>query len=164
MKLLDRYEDIVGHQEFERLRRLAERLAGKQIVHVNSNCSGGGVAEILGWMVPPWEEVGIDARWEVIAGLPDFYRVTKAFHNGMQGLPVSLKKSDFDLHYENNRENAVRLNLQADIVFVHDPQPVYLPHFTPPGQVGRGFWRRHIDASHPQSQRVEAPGAGGRPL
>ena len=27
MRLLDRYEEIVGHQEVERLRRLAERLA-----------------------------------------------------------------------------------------------------------------------------------------
>ena len=65
MKLLDRYEEIVGHQEVERLRRLAERLAGKRIVHVNSTRSGGGVAEILGWMVPLMQELGIDARWEV---------------------------------------------------------------------------------------------------
>ena len=149
MRLLDRYEEIVGHQEVEHLRRLAERLAGKRIVHVNSTRSGGGVAEILGWMIPLMCELGIEARWEVIAGSPDFYRVTKAFHNGMQGLPVALKKSDFALHYETNRENAARLNLQADIVFVHDPQPVYLPHFTPPGQVGRWIWRCHIDASHP---------------
>ena len=149
MRLLDRYEEIVGHQEVERLRRLAERLAGKRIVHVNSTRTGGGVAEILGWMVPLMEELGIDARWEVIAGPPDFYRVTKAFHNGLQGLPVSLQKSDFDLHYEVNRENAQRLNLEADIVFVHDPQPIYLPQFTPPGQVGRWIWRCHIDASRP---------------
>ena len=60
-----------------------------------------------------------------------------------------MRKSDFDLHYEVNRENAQRLNLQADVVFVHDPQPIYLPAFTPPGQVGRWMWRCHIDASHP---------------
>ena len=149
MKLLDRYEEIVGHQEVEHLRRLAGRLAGKRIVHVNSTRTGGGVAEILGWMIPLMEELGINARWEVVTAPPDFYRVTKAFHNGLQGLPVSLKKSDFDLHYEVNRENAQRLNLEADVVFIHDPQPIYLPHFTPPGQVGRWIWRCHIDASHP---------------
>ena len=70
MKLLDRYEEIVGHQEVERLRRLAGRLAGKRIVHVNSTRTGGGVAEILGWMVPLMQELGIDARWEVITGPP----------------------------------------------------------------------------------------------
>lgn len=149
MRLLDRYEEIVGHQEVERLRRLAERLVGKRIVHVNSTRSGGGVAEILGWMVPLLNELGIIARWEVITAPPEFYRVTKAFHNGLQGLPVSLKKSDFDLHYEVNRQNAQQLNLEADIVFVHDPQPIYLPFFTPPEQVGRWIWRCHIDASRP---------------
>jgi trehalose synthase len=108
------------------------------------------VAEILGWMIPLMQELGIDARWEVISGPPDFYRVTKAFHNGLQGQPVSLRQSDFDLHYEVNRENAKRLSLEADIVFVHDPQPIYLPHFTPDGKVKRWIWRCHIDASQPQ--------------
>ena len=85
MNLLERYEEVVGHQEIERLRRLAERLSGKRIVHVNSTRSGGGVAEILGWMIPLMRELGIDARWEVVEGSADFYRVTKAFHNGIQG-------------------------------------------------------------------------------
>ncbi len=158
MKLLDRYEEIVGHREVERLRRLAGRLAGKRIVHVNSTRSGGGVAEILGWMAPLMQELGIDARWEVITGPPDFFRVTKAFHNALQGLPVVLKKADFDLHYEVNRENAQRLNLEADVVFVHDPQPIFLPQFTPVGQVGRWIWRCHIDASRPHRGGVEVPG------
>jgi trehalose synthase len=149
MNLLDRYEEIVGHQEIKRLHQLAGRFAGKKVVHVNSTRSGGGVAEILSWMVPLMRELGIDAHWEVIEGNPDFYRVTKTFHNGLQGLPVSLSQSDFDLHYRVNRENAERLNLEADIVFIHDPQPVYLPAFTPPGRVGRWIWRCHIDASHP---------------
>ena len=149
MKLLDRYEEVVGHQEVERLRRLAARLAGKRIVHVNSTRTGGGVAEILGWMIPFMQELGLDTRWEVMSGSPDFYRVTKAFHNGLQGLAVSLRRDDFDLHFEVNRENARRLNLTADVVFVHDPQPIYLPQFTPAGQVGRWVWRCHIDASRP---------------
>ena len=149
MRLLDRYEEVVGHREVERLRRLAERVAAKRIVHVNSTRAGGGVAEILGWMVPLMQELGIETRWEVISGPPEFYRVTKAFHNGLQGFPVSLKKSDSDLHYEVNRENAQRLNLDADVVFIHDPQPIYLPHFTPKDRVRRWVWRCHIDASKP---------------
>lgn len=149
MNMLDRYEEIVGHQEIKRLHRLAERFTGKKIVHVNSTRTGGGVAEILSWMIPLMRELGIDAHWEVIEGNPEFYQVTKTFHNGLQGLPVSLRQRDFDLHNRVNRENAERLNLEADIVFIHDPQPAYLPAFTPPGRVGRWIWRCHIDASHP---------------
>lgn len=149
MRLLDRYEEVVGHQEVQRLRQLAAALAGKRIVHVNSTRSGGGVAEILGWMIPMMQELGIDAEWEVISGPPEFYRVTKALHNGLQGQPVSLKPRDFDLHVDVNRENAERLNLEADIVLVHDPQPIYLPRFSPAARVGRWIWRCHIDASRP---------------
>ncbi len=149
MNLLDHYEEAVGHREVERLRQLAARLAGKRIVHVNSTKHGGGVAEILGWMIPMMDELGLDARWEVIEGSPDFYRVTKSFHNGLQGLPVSLKPADFEMHRAVNRDNARRLNLEADVVFIHDPQPIHLPQFTPKGQVGRWVWRCHIDASRP---------------
>jgi trehalose synthase len=149
MKLLDRYEEVVGHQEVKRLRQLADRLQGRRVVHVNSTRAGGGVAEILAWMVPLMQELGLDARWEIITGPPDFYRVTKAFHNGLQGFPVSLKARDFDLHYEVNKQNAATLNLEADVVYVHDPQPIFLPTFTPKGQVARWVWRCHIDASRP---------------
>jgi trehalose synthase len=139
----------VGHSEIQRLRRLGERLTGKRILHVNSTRSGGGVAEILSWMVPLMQELGIVARWEVITAPPEFYQVTKAFHNGMQGFPVTLKKSDFDLHYEVNRENAQRLDLDADVIIVHDPQPIFLAAFSA-GQPGRHWiWRCHIDASRP---------------
>jgi len=85
MNLLDRYEEVVGHQEVMRLRQLASRLKGCRVVHVNSTRAGGGVAEILGWMVPLMNELGLQASWEIVTGPPDFYRVTKAFHNGMQG-------------------------------------------------------------------------------
>jgi trehalose synthase len=149
MKLLDRYQEVVGQREIDRLRHLAAGLAGKRIVHVNSTRTGGGVAEILGWMIPMMQELGIDARWEVVSGPPEFYRVTKTFHNGLQGMPVTLKPRDLELHLEVNRENAQRLNLEADVVLVHDPQPIYLPRFTPPGRVGRWIWRCHVDASKP---------------
>ena len=74
------------------------------------------------------------------------------------------RKRDFELHYEVNRENAQRLNLAADVVFVHDPQPIYLPQFTPEGQVARWVWRCHIDASQPDRCRLEAPGGSHSPL
>jgi trehalose synthase len=149
MDRLDSYEQVVGPAEVQRLRRLGQRLAGKRVVHVNSTRSGGGVAEILSWMTPLMQELGIDARWEVITAPPEFYQVTKAFHNGLQGFPVSLKKSDFDLHYQVNRENAERLDLNADVVIIHDPQPIYLATFAAREPDQRWIWRCHIDASRP---------------
>jgi len=149
MNRLETYEQVVGHQEISRLRYLAQGLRGCRVVHINSTRTGGGVAEILSWMVPLMRELGIDAHWEVISGPPEFYRVTKAIHNNLQGLPVPLKDEDLELHREVNRENAQKLALEADIVIVHDPQPVFLPEFTPKGKVKNWVWRCHIDASRP---------------
>ena len=149
MQQLDRYEEVVGHQEVQRLRHLASRLEGRKIVHVNSTRTGGGVAEILGWMIPLMKELGLDVSWEVISGPPDFYRVTKTLHNGLQGLPVSFRPRDFDLHHEVDKQNAEKLNLAADVVIVHDPQPIFLPEYTPKNQVKRWIWRCHVDASRP---------------
>jgi trehalose synthase len=69
VQLLDRYEEVVGHREVQRLRQLAAPLAGKRIVQVNSTAIGGGVAEILAWMIPLLNELGLEARWEVIQGI-----------------------------------------------------------------------------------------------
>jgi trehalose synthase len=101
-------------------------------------------------MVPLMEELGLQVRWEVISGSTEFYHVTKALHNGLQGFPVALSPRDFALHYEVNQAYAQHMNLQADVVFVHDPQPIYLPLLTPRGQVQRWIWRCHIDASRPE--------------
>ena len=149
MQQLDRYEEVVGHAEVQRLRNLAARLEGRKIVHVNSTKTGGGVAEILGWMIPLMRELGLDVSWEVISGPPDFYRVTKTLHNGLQGLPVSFRPRDFDLHHDVDKQNAEKLNLAADVVIVHDPQPIFLPEYTPKDQVKRWIWRCHVDASRP---------------
>ena len=149
MRLLDRYEEIVGHQEVDRLRRLAERLAGKRIVHVNSTRSGGGVAEILGWMVPLMEELGIDARWEVITAPPEFYRVTKAFHNGLQGLPVSLREERLRSALRGESRERPAAELGGGHRFRPRSAADLPAEFTPPGQVGRWIWRCHIDASQP---------------
>lgn len=149
MQQLDRYEEVVGHHEVQRLRNLATRLEGRKIVHVNSTRTGGGVAEILGWMIPLMKELGLDVSWEVISGPPDFYRVTKTLHNGLQGLPVSFRPRDFELHHEVDKQNAEKLNLAADVVIVHDPQPIFLPEYTPKDQVKRWIWRCHVDASRP---------------
>ncbi len=110
MSLLAQYEEVVGRQEIDRLRRLGARLSGKRIIHINSTKLGGGVAEILEWMIPLMQELGIDAQWEVIQGNADFYRVTKSFHNGMQGFPISLRPADYKLHMEVNEANAKKLD------------------------------------------------------
>ena len=74
---LQDYEPIVGRSCIEELRMLSEQLAGKIVQNINSTFVGGGVAEILEHMVPLLNQLGVDARWEVIRGSDEFFEVTK---------------------------------------------------------------------------------------
>lgn len=145
------YERIAGASVVKQLRRLGERLGNRRVVHVNSTREGGGVAEILEWMIPLMRDVGLDASWEVIQGSARFFRVTKAMHNGLQGRPVEISRKDWDLYRDVNEQNARRLRPileEADLVVVHDPQPAPLLGMCP-GRKGKWIWRGHIDISRP---------------
>ena len=56
------YTEIVGENEINEIRTLAEKLAGKSVVHVNSTSFGGGVSEILRRLAPLMKDVGMNAE------------------------------------------------------------------------------------------------------
>lgn len=145
------YERVVGGAAVSQLQQLAEHLKGATVVHVNSTKEGGGVAEILKWLVPMMNELGLQASWEVIEGEELYFQTTKAFHNGLQGKSVILSKSMIDAYESTVRDNAERLRPileAADFVVIHDPQPAMLLEHCP-GRKGKWIWRCHIDVSHP---------------
>ncbi len=151
MHTLADYEKIVGPATIRQLKQLGERLRGTRLVHVNSTREGGGVAEILSWMMPLMQEVGLDVSWEVITGPPKFYEITKSIHNGLQGMPVYLSQNDWKIFQDVNEDWATRMKdrlCDADIVIVHDPQPAPLIHWCRNGH-SKWIWRAHIDISHP---------------
>jgi trehalose synthase len=148
---LSSYEGIVGSAVIRQLRQLGEKLAGIRIVHVNSTREGGGVAEILEWMTPLMGEMGLQASWEVIHGTPPFFEITKSVHNALQGHPVAISAKSWKLYEDVNARNFERLGpalSEADVVFVHDPQPAYL-HSLCGRRKGKWIWRAHIDISRP---------------
>ncbi len=149
--LLENYAAIVGNEVVDHLRQLAEPLKGMKVVHLNSTREGGGVAEILSWLVPLKRELGLDAEWEVLTGDKDFYQCTKSFHNGLQGSPVGIPPALLRAYERTNKENAERLRSkleEADFVFIHDPQPAPLLGLCP-NRKGKWVWRCHIDLSRP---------------
>lgn len=151
MSLLEDYAQITGHDVIAHLRQLAAPFAGAKVVHINSTRMGGGVAEILTKMTPLMNELGIDARWEVITGESQFFECTKAMHNMLQGNAVHLSDHLLKVYEQTNADNAEAMQsllTEADFVFIHDPQPAALLQHLP-GRKGKWIWRCHIDASHP---------------
>lgn len=152
--LLDGYASVAGEDAIDQLRQLCTPLKGMRVVHVNSTRVGGGVAEILAKLIPLKRELGIDATWEVITGDPEFFVTTKSIHNALQGDRVTIQRSQLRAYEETNARNAVRLERtlrEADVVFVHDPQPAPLIRSVPERR-GKWVWRCHIDASRPHRQ------------
>lgn len=149
--LLEAYAQVVGDDVIDQLRQLSRPLQGLKVVHVNSTRVGGGVAEILEKLVPLTAELGIDVSWEVITGEGEFYQCTKSMHNALQGSTVTIPERHIRAYEETNAVNAERLRAtleDADVVFIHDPQPAPLLALCP-NRRGKWIWRCHIDASQP---------------
>jgi len=149
--MLAEYAGVAGADVIRQLHLLAEPMRGMRVVHISSTRQGGGVAEILEKLVPLTTELGLDARWEVMEGSPDFYRCTKLFHNALQGQESHVPAGLIQEYERVTRLNAERLGdllEAADVVFVHDPQPAGLLRLLPRRR-GKWIWRCHIDASHP---------------
>ncbi len=130
---------------------MAAKLSGRVIQNINSTFTGGGVAEILSRMVPLLQQLGVDARWNIIKGNDEFFQVTKKFHNALHGRQERITEKDFALFLETTQKNIDELELYGDVIFVHDPQPAGL--VTRKKELGRKWiWRCHIDVSHPNQE------------
>jgi trehalose synthase len=147
-KALADYTTIASRGLMEQIRALAEPLAGKRVLHLSATAFGGGVAEILYTLVPLMREAGLATEWRVIYGQDEFFDVTKAIHNALQGNPRSLTSEEEDVYRRYNRENAEALTDEFDFVIVHDAQPAaMIEHAKAAGR--RWIWRCHIDLSTP---------------
>lgn len=151
MPTLAQYEPIVGKAVVEELRLVASRLAGCSVVHVNSTAVGGGVAEILSNMVPLLRELGIQTRWEVIKGGEAFFNVTKRIHNALHGAAEEIAPEQWDLFWATGEQNAREIACDADIAFIHDPQPIALVA-QKAQRHNRWIWRCHVDVAHARDE------------
>jgi trehalose synthase len=145
MRSLDDYSDIVGDEVLSSIYRKARKLSGKHVLHINSTYQGGGVAEILGSVVVLMNDVGIDTGWRILHGTPDFFAITKKFHNALQGGSVNLTEIKKRLYIRASEDFSVFTHIDHDCVIIHDPQPLPLIKYYAKKQPW--IWRCHVDLS-----------------
>lgn len=145
------YEPIVGKQCIEELYLLAEGLKGKRIKMVNSTAVGGGVAEILNRIIPLLNDLGITTLWTVIKGGEDFFEVTKKIHNALHGEGLSFPPRMKEIFLEVSRENLRYIDLEQDVMVIHDPQPIVCIE-SKDRTHAKWVWRCHIDISNPNEE------------
>jgi trehalose synthase len=109
------------------------------------------VAEILLRMLPLLRDLGVNASWDVIKGDEKFFSITKKMHNALHGVDVPMSRDDLEYFLEVNRQNVKEIISDADIIFIHDPQPIALVEEKE--RLGKKWvWRCHIDFTKPKKE------------
>lgn len=146
---LENYTDIIGDDNIYRIHKKASTLYGMKVENINSTFYGGGVAEMLNSLVPLMNDVGLEAGWRILRGTPDFFNITKSFHNGLQGEKIELTEITKDLYLNTNENFSVYSHVNHDCMVIHDPQPLPLINYYRRKQPW--IWRCHIDLSNPDA-------------
>jgi trehalose synthase len=147
MNRLDDYRQVAPPGVIDIIRKMAERVQGRRVLHISGGRFGGGAPEMLHAGVPIMNDLGIDTRWEITGGDPAFYATTRAVQSALEGAERVLADEALAHWAEMNRINAKKLSLEADLVEVHDVQPATL--IAHRGE-GRWVWRCHFDCSRAQ--------------
>jgi len=147
-------DDDVRAQLDDTIARLARTARGRVIWNVNSTGRGGGVAEMLRDLIPYSRGAGIDERWLVIDGTPQFFDVTKKLHTLLHGVPHDGEglderdRREYEAATERNAAALAGLVRPRDVVLLQDPQTAGLaPTLRALG--ARVVWRSHIGVDQP---------------
>ncbi len=128
----ERFSSVLSRGEYEALLDLvshaARDLHGRVIWNLNSTAKGGGVVEMLRPLLGYCRGAGVDARWVVISGQPEFFAITKRIHNRLHGFegdggPLGASEREvYDRTLAAGAQELEELVHQRDIVILHDPQ------------------------------------------
>ena len=157
VKKISDYKNILGDNYIEDLEKKAARLKGLKVLNLSSTAFGGGVSELLYTTVPLMIDMGLDVKWQVIQGDDAFFTVTKNMHNGLQGMDFLLTDHMKNIYENQNKANAELLETDADIIIVHDPQPMAIVKYISEEKrkQAKWIWRPHIDLTQPKKEILE---------
>ncbi len=155
---LDRLAGLLAPERAARLVSYAERartlLSGRTLWNVNATAQGGGVAEMLHALLAYTRAAGIQSRWLVLDGAPEFFTITKRLHNVLHGSPGDggplgdEEQRVFRGVLDRNLTSLAPHVHPGDVVLLHDPQTAGL--VAPLRAAGAHVvWRCHIGKDTP---------------
>jgi trehalose synthase len=162
---LDRFRSVLPPERFTAMERAIgearELLKGRVVWNVNSTARGGGVVELLNPLLAYARGAGVDARWMVIDGTPEFFEITKRIHNrlhGSQGDGGALDDAARNVYEGVLAGNAADFSHrvhEGDIVILHDPQTAGMAKAMHDAGA-RVVWRCHVGLDRPNDIAREA--------
>ena len=161
----ERFKSVLDDEQDAALDELVEHahdvFEDRAVWCVNSTAQGGGVAEMLASLLAYTSSVGIDSRWVVINGNPDFFRLTKRLHNRLHnsvgdGGPLGEEERKvYDDTVKAPAEAFAKIVRPNDVVLVHDPQPAGMTQALKDAGA-KVIWRLHVGHDHPTDVAREA--------
>jgi trehalose synthase len=153
-----RFEEVLSTEQFDAFVEAIDEgrklFDGRVIWNVNSTARGGGVAEMLRSLIAWARGAGVDARWTVIEGNPEFFAITKRIHNNLHGATGDggdlgdEQRAVYEDALSENLDELLQLVSPSDVVILHDPQTA--------GLVGKladsgatVVWRCHVGIDLP---------------
>lgn len=161
----DRFQAVLTGEQYERFHAAVldarRRFAELTVWNVNSTVYGGGVAEMLRSLLAYIQGAGVDTRWAVVPGGPDFFRVTKRIHNhlhgasGDGGVLGDEERQVYESALAPAAEELSRRVRCGDCVILHDPQTAGLARAL--RQAGAHvIWRCHVGLDMPNDLARQA--------
>ena len=160
----DRFESVLGdaYGEFAEAVAAGQKLFENRVIwNVNSTGKGGGVAEMLRSLIAYARGGNVDARWVVISGDPDFFRVTKRIHNHLHGAKGDggelgpNERAIYEKTLAPNAEELAKLVSPGDVMILHDPQTAGLCSAMKDAGA-TVLWRCHVGLDTPNETAREA--------
>jgi trehalose synthase len=161
----ERFRSVLPADRFQAFERAVEEarefLDGRVVWNINSTARGGGVVELLRPLIAYARGAGVDARWMVLDGTPEFFAVTKRIHNRLHG--AEGDEGPLDEGARRIYENVLAQNFAAiaeriregDAVIVHDPQPAgMVPALR--DVAAAVIWRCHVGVDQPNDLVLQA--------
>ena len=162
---LDRLAALLAPERREQLEQTAGwaqgLLEGRRIWHVNATATGGGVAEMLQALLAYTKGAGVDSRWLVLGGAPEFFTLTKRIHNllhGSRGDGGDLGEAERDLYESTlaaDTDDLVERVSEGDVVVLHDPQTAGMAERVKAAGA-HVIWRCHIGKDDTDEQTDRA--------
>jgi trehalose synthase len=156
-------EDLAGQLAGPTAEAAIEALGHRAVINVNSTGAGGGVAEMLRVVLGYARDAGVDARWLVVDGDPDFFEVTKRLHNHLYGTPGDggplgpEQRTVYEAAQEHNAPQLLTFVRPGDVVILHDPQVAGLAQVLQEAG-GLVAWRCHVGIDEQNEHSVKAWG------
>jgi trehalose synthase len=142
------YALLAGDEAIERVRGLAQSLAGARVIHVSPAAPRNGCPEMLRALLPLAADAGLDVEWRVLYGSAPFGDVARDLYDGIQGAETAIAPSTWSEFLEGVTAGVGSLRADCDVLVLHDPASLAL--LAQDDGDARVVWRCHVDASEPE--------------